>query len=167
MLPDKLLINLRILSKIQKNGRITKSIDGIIHIEQTTLYKGIKRFLYNDSRKQSVYEINSLIDETQIMFDYLLNNKFMNKTSQNTTDFLKIVESIHLLLKELNDAKNGIENLKFTYKTDENIVSQIDIIILKINTIIKNVSHDLEKHGINDINMILCTFDAENDTLSN
>lgn len=167
MLPDKLLINLRILSKIQKNGRITKSIDGIINIEQTTLYKGIKRFLYNDSRKQSIYEINSLIDETQIMFDYLLNNKFMNKTSQNTTDFLKIVESIHLLLKELNDSKNGIENLKFTYKTDENIVSQIDIIILKINTIIKNVSHDLEKHGINDINMILCNFDAENDNLSN
>ena len=32
MLPDKLLINLRILSKIQKNGRITKSNEGIINL---------------------------------------------------------------------------------------------------------------------------------------
>lgn len=153
MLPDKLLINLRILSKIQKNGRITKSIDGIINLEQTTLYKGIKRFLNNDSRRQSVYEINSIIDETQTIFDHLLNNKYINKSYANTSDYLKIIESIKLLLKELNDAKNGIENLKFTYKTDENIVSQIDIVILKINTILKNISHDLEKFGINEINM--------------
>jgi hypothetical protein len=161
MLPDKLLINLRILSKIQKNGRITKSIDGIINLEQMTLYKGIKRFLNNDSRKQSVYEINSIVDETQHIFEHLLNNKYMNKNYSNTTDYLKIIESIRLLLKELNDAKQGIENLKFTYKTDENIVSQIDIIILKINTILKNISHDLEKHGINEINMT--SFDEQDD----
>lgn len=161
MLPDKLLINLRILSKIQKNGRITKSIDGIINLEQMTLYKGIKRFLNNDSRKQSVYEINSIVDETQNIFEHLLNNKYIHKNYANTTDYLKIVESIRLLLKELNDAKHGIENLKFTYKTDENIVSQIDIIILKINTILKNISHDLEKHGINEINMT--SFDDQDD----
>lgn len=162
MLPDKLLINLRILSKIQKNGRITKSIDGIINLEQMSLYKGIKRFLNNDSRKQSVYEINSIIDETRATFDHLLNNKFMNKSYSNTTEYIKIVEAINLLLKELHDAKFGVENLKFTYKTDENIVSQIDILILKINTILKNISHDLDKNGVNEINMSSYNDDESN-----
>ena len=78
MLPDKLLINLRILSKIQKNGRITKSNEGIINLENTALYKGVKRFLYNDSRKQSVFEINSIIEETSVTFNHLINNKYMN-----------------------------------------------------------------------------------------
>lgn len=162
MLPDKLLINLRILSKIQKNGRITKSVDGIINLEQTSLYKGIKRFLYSDSRKQSVYEINSIVDETRGTFDHLLNNKYMNKSYSNSSEYIKIVEAINLLLRELNDAKIGVENLKFTYKTDENIVSQIDIIVLKINTILKNISHDLDKLGINEINMTSYNDDESN-----
>ena len=48
MIPDKLLVNLRILGKIQKNGKITKSIDGIISLESdNSLYKNIKRYIGN------------------------------------------------------------------------------------------------------------------------
>ena len=49
MIPDKLLINLKILSKIQKNGRITRSYDGIVSLESETYYQSLKRFLSNDS----------------------------------------------------------------------------------------------------------------------
>jgi len=153
MLPDKLLINLRILSKIQKNGRITKSTDGIINIESNTMYKFIKRYLNNDGRKQSVFEINSIIDETENIFQHLMNNKYMNKNYNTTSEYSKTIELIQLLLKELTDAKCGIENLKFTYKNDQNIISQIDIIIIKINTIIKNISFELEKNGFNTIQL--------------
>jgi hypothetical protein len=119
MLPDKLLINLRILSKIQKNGRITKSNEGIINLENDTLYKGIKRFIYNDSRKQSVFEINSIIDETSVTFQHLINSKYLNKSFQNTAEYVKRIEVINLLLKELHEAKNGVENLRFTYRNDQ------------------------------------------------
>jgi len=153
MLPDKLLINLRILSKIQKNGRITKSTDGIINLEQYVLYKGLKRFIYNDSRRQSLFEINSIIDESEQTFTHLMNNKYMNPSYHNTTEYLKNMEIINLLLKELSEAKIGIENLKFTYKNDQNIISQIDIAIIKINSILKNISFELEKNGNNVIQM--------------
>ena len=153
MLPDKLLINLRILSKIQKNGRITKSTDGIINLEQYVLYKGIKRFIYNDSRRQSLFEINSIIDESEQTFTHLMNNKYMNPSHHNTAEYLKNMEIINLLLQELNEAKIGIENLKFTYKNDQNIISQIDIVIIKINSILKNISFELEKNGNNIIQM--------------
>ena len=164
MLPDKLLINLRILSKIQKNGRITKSNEGIINLESTSLYKGIKRFIYNDSRKQSVFEINSIIDETSITFQHLLNSKFLNKNLQNTSEYVKKTELINLLLKELHDAKIGIENLRFTYRNDQNIISQIDIIILKIDSIVRDTVYFLESNGINEISLISITENnAENE----
>lgn len=154
MLPDKLLINLRILSKIQKNGRITKSNEGIINLESTSLYKGLKRFIYNDSRKQSVFEINSIIDETSMTFQHLLNSKFLNKNFQNTPEYVKKIEVINLLLKELSEARNGVENLRFTYRSDQNIISQIDIVILKIDSIIKDTIYHLETNGINEITLI-------------
>jgi len=159
MLPDKLLINLRILSKIQKNGRITKSNEGIINLENDTLYKGIKRFIYNDSRKQSVFEINSIIDETSVTFQHLINSKYLNKSFQNTAEYVKRIEVINLLLKELHEAKNGVENLRFTYRNDQNIISQIDIVILKINSIIRDTVYQLENNGINEITLINITED--------
>lgn len=154
MLPDKLLINLRILSKIQKNGRITKSNEGIINLESDSLYKGIKRFIYNDSRKQSVFEINSIIDETTVTFQHLLHSKFLNKNFHNTSEYVKKMEVINLLLKELNDAKTGVENLRFTYRNDQNIISQIDIVILKIDSIVRDTVYHLEANGINEITLI-------------
>ena len=60
MLPDKLFINLKILGKIQKNGRICRSYDGIISLENDNFYQSVKRTLSSDSRKQSIFEINSM-----------------------------------------------------------------------------------------------------------
>ena len=153
MLPDKLLINLRILSKIQKNGRIAKSYEGIINLEDNTVYKGLKRFIYNDSRKQSVFEINSIIDEVGVTFNHLINNKHMNKSFSHTSEHIKNLEIINLLLKEVQDAKTGVENLRFTYRSDQNIISQIDIVILKMNSIIKDIVFQLESNGLNEITL--------------
>ena len=148
MLPDKLLVNLRILGKIQKNGRITKSIDGVIYLESDTFYKNLKRMIYNDSRKQSIFEINSIILETSTTLNHLLNNKIMI-TKIGDAEYTHHMEIINLLLLEVLGAKNGIEKLKFTYKTDENSISQLDIIILKIDSLIKNTNLKLAELGIN------------------
>ena len=60
-----------------------------------------------------------------------------------TNEYIKNCECIGLLLKEMEYAKCGVDNLKFTYQNDPNIVSQIDILLLKINTIIKDFSQKL------------------------
>ena len=160
MLPDKLLINLRILSKIQKNGKITKSTEGIIHLESSAFLKSIKRFFNNDNRKQSIFEINSIIDETNITLNHLINNKHMQKNHNSSSEiglkrekseYINTFDVIKILLHELNKSRYGIENLKFTYKSDQNIISQIDIILLKVNSIIKNVTYKLEELGITEI----------------
>ena len=67
----------------------------------------------------------------------------MNKIYFQTGEYYKNCEFIELIVTELELAKTGIENLKFTYQNDQNIVSQIDIIILKINTLTKDFSQKL------------------------
>lgn len=142
-LPDKLLINLKILSKIQKNGRITRSYDGIISLESEVVYKSIKRFITSDSRKQAVFEINSIITETIIALNNILSSKFMTKPFFGSDEFVKNCELLNLLISELEQSKTGIEHLKFTYQNDQNTISQLDIIILKINSTVKDISQKL------------------------
>lgn len=143
MIPDKLLINLKIISKIQKNGRIARSYDGIISLENDVFYQAIKRFVTNDSRRQAIFEINSVINECVEILNHILNSKYMHKSFHQSDEYIKNCENIELVLKEMEMARNGIENLKFTYQNDPNIVSQIDIIILKINTTLKDISQKL------------------------
>lgn len=143
MIPDKLYINLKILSKIQKNGRITRSYDGIIALESETFFKSLKRFVSSDSRKQSVFEINSIITECIEYLNNLIQNKYMNKNQCNSDEYYKNCEDLALILNELEQSKIGIENLKFTYSTDINIGSQLDIILLKINSTLKDMRYKL------------------------
>jgi len=144
MIPDKLLINLKILSKIQKNGKITRSFDGIISLDSDTFYQPIRRFIGNDSRKQAVFEINSIVSEAMETFKHILNCKFMNRHNINTDEYHKCFDNLEILYEEFNLAKCGVENLKFTYQNDQNIVSQLDIILLKMSTTIKDVSSKIK-----------------------
>jgi len=143
MVPDKLLINLKIISKIQKNGRIARSYDGIISLENDVFYQAIKRFVTSDSRKQAIFEINSVINECVEILHHILNSKYMNKNFHSSDEYIKNCENIQLILTEMEMARNGVENLKFTYQNDPNIVSQIDIVILKINTTLKDIYQKL------------------------
>jgi hypothetical protein len=143
MIPDNLLINLKILSKIQKNGRIARSSDGIIGLETDAYYQSVKRFISSDSRKQAVFEINSIISECINVLNGILNSKYMSKTYCQTDEFRKNCEELELLISTLELAKQGIENLKFTYQNDQNTVSQLDVIVLKINTHIKDITQKI------------------------
>jgi hypothetical protein len=170
MIPDKLLINLKIISKIQKNGRIARSYDCIISLENDVFYQSIKRFMTSDSRRQAIFEINSVITESVDILHHILNSKYMNKNFFQSDEYIKNCENVNLILNELENARHGIDNLKFTYKNDPNTASQIDILILKINTTIKDVFNKLsyfqsflqsnqinqQYYHQNDLNIISC-----------
>lgn len=140
MIPDNLLINLKILSKIQKNGRIARSYDGIISLETDLYYQALKRFVTSDSRKQAVFEINSIVTECGTVLHNILNSKFMSRTYCQTEEYAKNCDELELLLSEMELSKYGIENLKFTYQSDQNVSSQLDVIVLKFNNLIKDTT---------------------------
>lgn len=151
---DKLLINLKILSKIQKNGRIARSYDGIISLETDSVYQPLKRFLTSDSRRQAVSEINSIISECIDTCNNILESKYLNKNFAHTDEYTKHYENLDLLATELENAKTGIENLKFTYQCDPNVASQLDITLLKVNTTIRDVRNKLKHFSVTELESI-------------
>lgn len=140
-IPDKLLINLKILSKLEKNGRIARSYSGIISLESNVFYQSLKRFVSQDSRYQSIQEIRSIIDDTESKINSLLDSKYLR--SVVNTDYIRVCEILNLLLTELPGTITGLENLRFTYKADVYTESQIDIILIKVRSVFKNLDSRL------------------------
>lgn len=166
MIPDKLLINLKILGKIQKNGRISRSCDGLISLESDTIYQPLKRLFYNDSRKQAIFEINSIVTECIDTLAHIVNSKYLSRhkypqvlsgqisKKEDALEFNKHCEEIYLVMQEMEAARVGIENLKFTYQNDPNISSQLDIVILKIDTTLRDINNKLAYLGVQTDNAI-------------
>ncbi len=138
-LPENLLINLEILSNIQKNGRITRSYNGKIHLENDNILQGIKRYVTNDSRFQSINEINSIVKECFNVMDHIVNSKYM--CSSYPTEFAQNCDNLEFLANELETAYTGIDNLKFTYQDDKNTESELNVILRKITAKIKDIRY--------------------------
>jgi len=130
MIPEKILVNLKIISQIQKNEKIKKSVNGFISIEPNSSIQFITRFLFNDSRNHTISEINSILNET---------NLFINELIHFKSPHLHL-SILQILYTELSNCINGISNLKFTYQSDLNTSSQLDIIILKINHLLSQIN---------------------------
>lgn len=149
VLPDKLLVNLRILSKIEKNGRICRSRDGIVALERSAFYQSLKRFITSDSRKQSVSEIKSIVSEAFECIANILSSRYLVASESQSDIYYKLCEELDLLVDALDNSRIGIENLKFTYSNDPNTASQLDILIIKINSVVRDTKYKLQYHKTN------------------
>lgn len=96
-----------------------------------------------DSRRQSLFEINSIINECSDTIYNLLNLKYMQPKFMGTPEYIKTCEEIYTLVKHLEEACVGISNLKFTYINDLNVEAQLEIIIAKINNMIRDTKNNL------------------------
>lgn len=132
MIPDKLYINLKIIGKIQKNGRLKKSCDGVIALDKQWYLQSIFRALYSDSRKQTLYELDKIINDVRPIVDSFK----VLATSE------KYLEEYRMLVEALTEAEEGIQNLKFTYISDDNTAAHIDIILFKVANLIKEAAGD-------------------------
>jgi hypothetical protein len=125
-----ILSNLTVLSKIQKHDKLViiidknkenEKIDFEIKIDNTYI-KSLSRWYYGQTRHLTIDYINKLIDIAILSHNQCNNNITMNK-------YITLLES----------AKIGLANLKFTYYYDQTIISNLDIIIEKIDMFKINV----------------------------
>jgi hypothetical protein len=124
---DKILINLRILSKIPKNGKICRSSDGVISLEFSHggFLTSLRRFLTADSRKQTLIELNKIVNDAISKYKEIVSEKGP-KTKEHLT----------ILRDELDKSIGGLENLKTTYQNDQTTVSHLDILILRTRSVV-------------------------------
>lgn len=119
---EKIILNLRIMSKIPINTKIHIDQDDEIIIEtQNTKYtkyiNAFKRSIFQYNRKQVLLKIKNMII---IAIDYVEKNN-------SQTDILNLVNT------ELRNCILGLDNLISTYITDQNTVSFIELLKEQIN----------------------------------
>lgn len=127
--------NLDVLGKIEDGHKLYLDKDNKIQLDEPYMFQGIWRYCYNVSRKDAIQIINKLINDIEIFFNALYlktANKLSRKIEPNTIEY-DIVQSI---INKLSLGVKGIENLKKTYSSDDNICNELERIIKKIKSLI-------------------------------
>jgi hypothetical protein len=116
----ELLSNLKFLSKINKDQKINVRD---MFIQENNWTTSLSRTVYKvDNRKNTLHFIQNLITTSFSTCKSLIH-------SDNKSDYT-MAQS---LLKGLLNSRNGIENLKYTYKDDIHFACILDTIIENIN----------------------------------
>lgn len=119
---DELIINLKILSQLEKNRKlITKETYLNLESDQTfQVPESFRRWFRGDSRDESLKKIDNIIVKS-----------------------INLVEKYSELEDYLKDSIIGLENLKDTYSKCTQTKARIDVIIEKINKAINpNLKND-------------------------
>jgi hypothetical protein len=110
---DNIITNLKILSMVQKNEKLCIR-KGYLQIDKVSKFQFLKRFLFNDSR-----------DNTLIYLKQLIRNiKMILETKRD------------LVIDDFDNIVMGINNLKITYSDDPMIIASFDHIVTKLKKLI-------------------------------
>jgi hypothetical protein len=112
---EEIIINLKILQKLEKNQKIITR-GAYLNIESPSLIpEFIRRWNRQDNRVETLKRINTIV------------NSAIENLDKNETFNIK---------EYLIGAKEGINNLKETYSTCSQTCARLDIILDKINTVL-------------------------------
>ncbi len=121
---EEIIINLKLLNKVEKNQKIITRGD-YLNIEPKSLIpEFIRRWNRQDSRYETLRKINNIID---IAIKIMDDAKYKD----------------YNVKKYILESKVGISNLKETYALCNQTCSRLDIIIDKINTKLGLVEENL------------------------
>lgn len=131
---DEKLVNLKIISKIKRDDKLLASGDLLEIDDSQWLFKGLSRWYGKASRKQTLDKINNVINDVFAFIDSTLANELSHISDKKSSNILKEDNSeiLQKFLIHLNNAVEGLENLKNTYIDDESVISKLDVIIEKI-----------------------------------
>ena len=109
---EEIIINLKILEKLEINQKIITR-DTYLNIEPMTLIpEWFRRWNRQDSRNESLKKINTIVNQSLLLLE-------KNKELCDTYE----------LRKYLLSSVKGLHNLKDTYSTCNQTVSRIELII--------------------------------------
>lgn len=144
---DKIFINLKIISKIQENGKLNTTSPGQISLEEETMWTRLFRTLSGDSREKTISFLNQLLIDVKVSSDNIIRSPHFKNYVESDMFQVKehnaSVNDLHRLSAELQNSKNGIVNLHSTYKSDANVSSRIEQIISKIDDQINKIENAL------------------------
>jgi hypothetical protein len=144
---DFILLNLKIISKIPENCKISIDSKGNLKLmmNNTGAIGSIKRFLFRDSRTKSIEGISNIIESSINLCKEVIDSSVFQRGQQESvqvdyfsldTDFINKYSLLTNLYIELKASIAGLLNLKNHYCSDITTISKLDIIISKIQNFI-------------------------------
>ena len=130
---DTLLGNLKIVSMLTRNGRLRRTPQGCVTIEACSFWVPVRRFMFSNSRQETLHDLNFIYNEAFNELTRLLNDGGDNEWQGKT----KKVEVLHRALRE---SLTGLDNLKSTYSGDVNMVVNLDILKEKSMSLLYHVT---------------------------
>lgn len=140
---DKIYINLKIISKIQENGKITTTNPGQISLEEQSLVNALWRTLSGDSRKNTVAFLQQLLNNVDVTANSLIRSPHFHSFDTNDmyqiNEHNMILEQLKKLSQELRGSKNGVANLHITYNEDASISAKLEEILGRIDSLVNKI----------------------------
>lgn len=133
---ERILLNLRIISKIPQNGRLKRMYHGVLSLEDEGYFVSLRRFINQDGRSQAIKDINSVLNEAI--------NEIRSLSIGEDVDG----EKIQTLYSTLAKAVTGIENLRTTYQNDVVTEARFDILIDKIHSQLGDIKKREEETNV-------------------
>ena len=153
---DTILVNLKIISKINANDKLKVS-NNSTSIEKESLMTWLSRWYNGDSREKTISFIKTVVTDAINITNDIMNSTYINNKTKRTVyeenEFTKSLNTLFLVKNEMENCKTGILNLKKTYEMDIQIISQLEVIINKIDihlAIIGKKLKDIEMDVLGD-----------------
>jgi hypothetical protein len=116
---DEIIVNLKILSKLPRGGKLTTK-DNTFDIEESSSYTTlIIRWWKQDHRISALNKIKKDVDMAVIIM--MLYKEYKDNKLE--------IAKLETLVRELTNCMIGLENIKVTYAEDIKFLQQIDVII--------------------------------------
>ena len=123
---DELIINLKVLSKLDKNNKLTTK-EKFLNLQSSyMLPEALSRWWNGDNRDESL--------------------KFLDNLA---TKSIKLLKENDDLLQNIKESLIGLENLKDTYSKCTQTNARLDVIIEKINKGIKEYEESKKEENLN------------------
>ena len=166
---DYILCNVRILGQLKPDDKLY-DIDGVLHIQEPSLFSGLSRMVGNHNRARSIDVIDRDTNFAIELLNLLMESKYVNhdliggRINQSKIMLFGIkresrLAEIEVLIGILSNAKTGLFHLLTTYKGDIDIGTKITGICDRIDcNLVLCVQSIIINHG----NIQICGKDASN-----
>jgi hypothetical protein len=143
------LSNLKILKNIKSNDKLYYEND-TFYLDEPAYVQGVTRWWYSGSRINTLQSLNEFVEKLFKTINSVYSTDD-NDSEITNTYYSKVTKTANVFKEEnskvlmnfttcMTNAIDGLTNLKTTYKDDVTTVSNIEIIIEKINVRVKKIN---------------------------
>ena len=126
---DSTITNLKIISAVQKNGRLCIR-KGQLTLEKDDHFQLIRRWINKDSRELTLIHMKNTINNAVKLTKGLMNKQIQTDLKQWT---------LEKLIEEMQNCQGGLTNLKTTYNDDFNFQATLDVLSERLEADCKDI----------------------------